>query len=114
PAATINGLYDGWRSRWFHSHQMAEPLRIRGYTDEFPASARWWKFDLPPGWQEYADADLLEVCAFQWRSAHEAILAETASGDVDHIQIRFEEILSGPQRRIDTLRRLGAWLGIPF
>jgi hypothetical protein len=114
PAAAINGLYDGWRSRWFHSHRMAEPLRIRGYADEFPASARWWKFDLPPGWQEYTEADLYEVCAFQWRSAHQAILAETASGDVDYLQIRFEDILSSPQRRVNTLRRLGNWLGIPF
>jgi Sulfotransferase family len=114
PAAAINGLYDGWRSKWFHSHQMAEPLRIRGYADEFPASARWWKFDLPPGWQEYTDADLLEVCAFQWRSAHQAILGEIASSDVDHLEIRFEDILSSPQCRVKTFRYLGSWLGIPF
>lgn len=114
PAAAINGLYDGWRSRWFHSHQVAVPLRIRGYTGEFPGSARWWKFDLPPGWQNYTNADLLEVCAFQWRSAHEAILTEIGGGGVDYTQIRFEEILSSPQRRVDTLRRLGDWLGIPF
>jgi hypothetical protein len=114
PAAAINGLYDGWQSKWFHSHRMSEPLRVRGYTDEQPASAHWWKFDLPPGWQDYTEADLLEVCAFQWRSAHHAIISEIASGNVDHLQIRFEDLLSGPQCRVKTLQRVARWLDIPF
>ena len=112
PAAAINGLYDGWRYRGFHSHFLGEALDIRGYSDDRPQDAMWWKYDLPPGWQEWRDRPLEEVCAFQWRSAHQSILEFL--GDQDCLRIRFEDLVGPVAKRTDTFVRLCAWLGIPF
>ena len=74
PAASINGLYDGWLDRGFFSHRFPDRLAIPDYSDTADWARSWWNFDLPPGWQEYTTRPLAEVCALQWRSVHEHIL----------------------------------------
>ncbi|MDP2310756.1 MAG: sulfotransferase [Pseudomonadota bacterium] len=115
-AASVNGLYDGWRFPGFYSHRVHLPLRIAGYTDTFPAwGDRWWKFDLPPNWQAWTDRDLEEVCAFQWRSAHRAIL-DWIAGDPARrdrvLRLRFEDVVGARERREDLFGALAQWLGI--
>jgi hypothetical protein len=112
PAAAINGLYDGWRYRGFHSHFMGEALDIPGYSDNRPEDAKWWKYDLPPGWQDWRARPLEEVCAFQWRSAHQSILEFI--GGQDSLRIRFEDLVGPVAERTDTFAHLCKWLGIPF
>lgn len=56
PAASVNGLVDGWLHHGFHAYRLDEPLRITGYADVRPADRHWWKFDLPPSWPEYTAA----------------------------------------------------------
>jgi len=114
PAAAINGLRDGWRHRGFHAHHMREPVRIAGYGDEHPGERSWWKFDLPPGWQRYTTATLPEVCAFQWRSAHEAIRRQIDRGDLEVNRLRYEDLLASPASRATAIEKLTGWLGIPF
>lgn len=114
PAASINGLFDGWRHPGFHAYRMTEPLRISGYADVRPADRWWWKFDLAPGWQRYTSASLMSVCAFQWRSAHEAVLDDLGDGKTDFFQLRHEDLISGPESRVRCLTQLSQWLGIPF
>jgi hypothetical protein len=117
PAASINGLRDAWLSHGFFSHHTAADLdaelRIPGYTD--PArewSGSWWNFDLPPGWRHYRDKPLLDVCAFQWRSAHTAILnlldpATPCPLPVrGSLRIRIEELLN-PATRAGVLAHIG-------
>lgn len=111
PAGAINGLYDGWRFHGFHSHRVPEPMAIAGYTDHRPLDRHWWKYDLPPGWRGYTSAPLPEVCAFQWRSAHEAILGLE---DVDVHRLRFEDFVRDGESRVAALDGLLAWLGVPF
>ena len=108
-AASINGLYDGWRFPGFHSHEVGN-LDIGGYSDTTPGGDRWWKFDRPPGWRAYSHAPLEQVCASQWTSAHRAVLAETAS---DSFSLRFEDVLGSRQRQEDAMGRLSDWLGAP-
>jgi len=120
PAATINGLYDGWHHRGFFSHNMAVrvcgerepmPLRIKGYSDKYPFGGNWWNFDLPPGWEEYAGRELLEVCAFQWQSANAEILENLAASRQDSCRVHFEDIIrSHPSRRAEFERML-AFIG---
>jgi len=90
PAAGINGLIDGWLSKSFHSHNVGalQPLAISGY-----ANRMWWKFDLPPGWSEFAAEDLASVCAFQWRSAYQRILnfVETTPDPV--LRVKYEDLM---------------------
>lgn len=115
-AASVNGLYDGWRFPGFYSHAVHVPLRIGGYTDRFPDwGGRWWKFDLPPDWQDWTHRGLEEVCAFQWRSAHLALLdwIEADPGRRDRVlRLRFEDVVGAAERREDLFGALTRWLGI--
>ncbi len=108
-AASINGLYDGWRFNGFHSHEVGG-LVIPGYSDVIPGGDRWWKFDRPPGWRAWTTAPLERVCAFQWASAHQAALAN--AGD-DRFVLRFEDVLGDRPRQDAAMRALAAWLGVP-
>jgi len=109
PAATINGIYDGWHHRGFFSHNLEhcfdggalDRLRIKGYSDIYPFGGSWWNFDLPVGWQSVADRELLEVCAFQWHSAHSEILSYLAGSRRPVCTVHFEDII----RSFDCRRR---------
>ncbi|GGX13788.1 sulfotransferase family protein [Streptomyces lomondensis] len=114
PAAAVNGLHDGWLHHGFHAHRTTRPLGISGYTERHPDNRWWWKFDLPPGWEEFADAPLLDVCAFQWRSAHQAVLDDLQDPAVPRTTLRFEDLIAGPDRRTECFEKLADWLGVPF
>jgi hypothetical protein len=111
PAASINGLFDGWRyPRGFFSHDLGVPLDIRDYTRTAgPWSGRWWKFDLPPGWRAEVSRPLAHVAAFQWLAAHRAILGFTEGRD-DVLRVAFEDLLGARAR--ETLDALFAWMRI--
>lgn len=62
PAASINGLYDGWRlNRGFPTYDVGN-LNLEGYDNSL------WNYDLPPGW--YTDGRLIDICLEQWTQAH--------------------------------------------
>lgn len=110
-AASVNGLYDGWRFPGFFSHELNVDLRIAGYSDAFPTwGHRWWKFDLPPGWQAWTERPLEEVCAFQWRSAHGALVDAAP----DALRLRFEDVVGGPDARDRVFRALESFLDVPL
>jgi hypothetical protein len=111
PAASINGLWDGWRyPRGFFSHDLGIQLDIQDYTRTAgPWSGRWWKFDLPPGWRAECTRPLAHVAAFQWLAAHRAIFDFTASR-TDVLRIAFEDLLGlGARNTLDAMFR---WLEI--
>lgn len=112
--AAVNGLVDGWRYRGFHAHRLERRLEIAGYAEALDdEAARWWKYDLPPGWRAHTSEPLIDVCAFQWRSAHDAVLRFLdAHRDVDRLRLRFDELVGSPTVRESCLRRLCDWLGI--
>lgn len=58
PAASINGLVDGWLDRGFYSYDVHKDgeLNIVGYRQLGPHAARWWNFDVPPGWERFRRA----------------------------------------------------------
>lgn len=113
PAASVNGLVDGWLHHGFFNVAVDVPLRIGGYSDAFPAwGRRWWNYDFPPHWRELVGADLAEVCAHQWASHHDAVLGFLAGpgAGVESCRVRFEDVV-GP-RRDTVLDELGEWLGV--
>ena len=113
PGEAINGLVDGWLYHGFFSQHLPGRLRIGGYSDRFPGWGKsWWKYDLPPGWPEWAGRPLVEVCGFQWRSSHQATLDYLAASGVEHLRIRFEAALGTPAERERTFSEVGNWLGI--
>jgi hypothetical protein len=110
PAASINGLFDGWRyPRGFFSHDLGLQLDIRDYTRTAAWSGRWWKFDLPPGWRAEVARQLAHVAAFQWLAAHRAVFDFTSRG-ADVFRVAFEDVL-GPNARA-TLDGLFRWMGV--
>lgn len=99
PAGAISGLLDGWRSHCFHSHRLSPgTLDIRGYSEAPAGRSGWWKFDAPPGWQDMRRADLEEVCAHQWASAHEHILE--GLGSFASVTVQGEELVTGGRQRV--------------
>lgn len=109
-AASINGLYDGWRFPGFHSHDVGG-LGIAGYTGECLGGDRWWKFDRPPSWHAFQRSALENVCAFQWTSAHRAVLNDA---DPDRLTLRFEDVMGTPERQGTAVRALAQWLNQPI
>ena len=110
PAASVNGLIDGWLHHGFFNVAVDHPLRIAGYTDVFPEwGDRWWCYDFPPSWQDVTDAPLPQVCGEQWRSHHQAVLDFLAETDVDAHRLAFEDVI-GPERR-RVFAELAEWLG---
>lgn len=121
PAATINGIYDGWHHRGFFSHNLGrcfgnhphpDRLAIKGYSELYPFGDVWWNFDLPPGWQEFAKRELVEVCAFQWLSANAEILDNLTSSRRRSCTVRFEEIIRSAAARREEFVRLLDFMGI--
>ena len=110
PAAAINGLYDGWRyPRGFHAHRIpsCQPQACEAMGPH-PMEGIW-KYDLPPGWEALQQSLLVEICAFQWLSAHRSIL-DSDVGDGERLSLWFESLL-GPNSRSE-INRLIDWLGI--
>ncbi len=123
PAATINGIFDGWHHRGFFSHNLGscfgnhshtKELQIKGYSDVYPFGNVWWNFDLPKGWQEYANRELVEVCAFQWHSANAEILGNLASSRQSCCTVHFEDIIRSAVSCKTEFERILDFMGIPL
>ena len=99
-AQTTNGLMDGWLSPTsFFAHNLGSMLNISGYSDHVEFGTKWWKFDFPPNWHEFINADLINVCANQWFSAHKAIL----DSNVSYLRVQFEEFIRAPSQTIKII-----------
>ncbi|HIE54868.1 MAG TPA: sulfotransferase [Chromatiaceae bacterium] len=107
----ISSMMDGWRHDGHFGltkflGPFPEPVAIDGgrFTE--------WSFFLPPGWRDYNQASLEEVCAFQWVSANR--LALEAKKDIparQWIQLRYEQIFDDP---VAMFRPVFERLEIPF
>lgn len=112
PAASINGLMDGWLSNGFFSRRFSEDrLRIQGYSERNPAGSQWWKFDLPPGWEAVASAPLADVCAFQWMSNNAALLAHPDFA-ATALRVTYDDLLT-PTSRHAMFGRIAELVGLP-
>jgi hypothetical protein len=111
PASAINGIYDGWLYRGFHSYFVGHDLRIGGYSEEGRPDFGWWKFDLPPGWEARRNASLVETAAFQWTAAHRAIFRYAGSRNIEYRRIRHEDVVTGFANDVHSLRNIRDWLG---
>lgn len=115
PAASINGLYDGWLDRGFFSHNLEgiAHLSIAGYSDTHNFGINWWNYDLPPNWESMTEQPLEYVCGFQWYSANAAILEELSKEDKSSIlRVRFEDLISSSYKRWLTISKITKFLGI--
>ena len=104
----INSLINAWMhpSRFF-TYKIPEEVRISNYPHGK------WKFVLPPGWREYLDLSLEEVCAFQWKSCHahvlDSIRQPAFAGRV--LRLKLEDLQREPVR---FLRDIAVFCGIRY
>jgi hypothetical protein len=112
PAASVNGLVDGWRHRGFFNVQVDRPLRIVGYSDRYPWGGRWWNYDFPPDWEALTGLPLPLVCAAQWRSMHEAALTAVDDLGLDVLRLRYEDLAGPPGPRAAALEGLARFVDL--
>lgn len=122
PAASINGLYDGWLHRGFFSRNMdtllddktsgIKELAISGYSDRFEWGKHWWNFDLPAGWQDYACSSLQQVCGFQWYSANKAVSEYLDKSARDCCRVRCEKLLLSPASCKNEITKIVDFIGL--
>ena len=94
PAASINGLYDGWRlNRGFQTYDVGD-LDLDGYEGSL------WNYDLPPTW--YRDGRLIDVCLEQWTQAHRHILEGRETFD-NVLRVRFEDLLQDTESTVKEI-----------
>jgi hypothetical protein len=110
PAASINGLIDGWLSPGFFSCRLpGRPLRIEGYTTEQAWTQSWWNFDLPPHWPELVDSPLARVCRDQWAAAQVAIRQSLQANRIRPLRVPAEQLWD-PRTCDGQLRRIFEYL----
>ncbi|MFA7283718.1 MAG: hypothetical protein WC066_04130, partial [Candidatus Omnitrophota bacterium] len=119
PFGSINGLYDGWLHRGFFSHNLSRilkeentPLEISGYSDLYEWGKWWWNYDLPPGWRSYTRKRLEEVCAFQWRSANEAVCRHLEEREKSCCRVKYEKIVGDFEPRREEINRIIDFMGL--
>ncbi|MDD5669425.1 MAG: hypothetical protein PHE58_05280 [Candidatus Omnitrophica bacterium] len=125
PAASINGLYDGWlSSRGFFSRNLrslsggrtaseGNILSIQGYSERYEWGGSWWKYELPLGWEKYSRSRLEEVCAFQWCSANTAVQEYKHTSGKQNCQVRYENIIANADSRKHEIEKIIDIAGIP-
>ena len=94
PGDNINSLMEGWR----------RPDQFATWSADLPAQVavdggqyQRWCFFLPPGWRDYLEAPLEEVCAYQYRSMNEAILnAQDLSHEDTWVDVHYEDLVYDP------------------
>lgn len=104
----VNSLINAWLhpSRFF-TYDVPETLHIKDYPHGR------WKFVLPRGWRQYINRPLADVCAFQWRACHQAMLMETSKHKYEGrvLRVKLEDLVTEPER---SLRRLAEFIEVPY
>ena len=81
-------------------------LNIKGYE------GTGWNFVMPPGWENYINKPLEEVCAFQWISSNKATLEGLKDiGDDRKLFISYEDL---SEDTYETIRLICNFAGIPL
>ena len=94
PAASINGLYDGWRlNRGFQTYNVGD-INLEDYDGSL------WCYDLPPGWE--TEGNLIDICLLQWVQAHRHILDHRDAFE-DVLRVRFEDLLTDTRSTITEI-----------
>jgi hypothetical protein len=94
PAASINGLYDGWRlNRGFQTYDVGD-LHLEDHNGSL------WNYDLPPAWD--TEGRLIDICLKQWTQAHYHILRDIEEYDTD-LRVTFEDLITETESTVDEI-----------
>jgi len=109
PGDNIYSLMEGWR----------RPGEFATWSENLPGTVAidkgkvtQWCFFLPDGWRDYLRAPLEEVCAFQYRTMNESILAVHDSVDDERwVELAYEDLLRDPVGAFSAAYQA---CGVPF
>ena len=94
PRENISSLVEGWRSRRFLSYQGMPGWPYRD-----------WSFLLPPGWSSLEGRSLVEIAAYQWKTANAMIEEDLRPLPASSWrQVSYEELVRSPK---DVLLAIG-------
>ncbi len=102
PLPNIYSLIEGWESQRYLTYD------VPGTGCAYPR----WSFDLPPGWRDWADRPLPELCARQWAGYNQAILEQAAKlPAAAQLRCHYEGLVADP---LGEARRIFDWLELPL
>jgi len=102
PAASMNGLIDGWlTNRGFFTYKIPD-MDIMGYPRK-----DLWNYDLPPNWKNLLTEDLTTVVWSQWAQAHRHIMDYSGPNKV--LKVKFEDFL---YNREETIGKVTDYVGV--
>ena len=107
----VSSLMDGWlHDGHFALSKTLGPFPCPVNIDR--GAFKEWSFFLPPGWRDYNDAPLAEVCAYQWIMANRLALdAGRQIPPPQWIRLRYEDIFDRP---VQMFREVFERLDLPF
>jgi Sulfotransferase family len=107
----VSSLMDGWlHDGHFALGKLLGPFPCA--VDIDGGAFHEWSFFLPPGWRDYNEAPLEEVCALQWLTANRLALdASQQIPPAQWIRLRYEDIFDRP---LEMFRELFGHLELPF
>jgi hypothetical protein len=94
PGDNLNSLIEGWgRAEAFGAWADDLPHAVSVDRGRY----RRWCFFLAAGWENYREASIESVCAFQYRAINEAIMDAREHVPPGHwTEIRYEDVLADP------------------
>ncbi len=99
PKENISSMLEGWRSRRFLAYR---------HMPDWPHKE--WHFLLPPGWQQFTNASLVEIASFQWQAANEYALRDLqAMPRSDWLAMSYRTLVERPQDSIQRIRDFAGW-----
>jgi len=94
PRENISSMMEGWRSPNF-------PIAYRNLPG-WPFKE--WKFLLPPGWSSLQNCSLVEIAAYQWKSAHFYILEDIQTlPKSSWCLVRYSDLIEKPKETISQI-----------
>ncbi len=101
--SNISSLIEGWRNRSGSGPRLpalTKELNIKGYEGDT------WRFVLPPGWQDYSEKNLEDVCAYQWlKSNQEAISALREIPKERVLTLSYEDFTTKTQAQMERVTK---------
>jgi hypothetical protein len=109
--SNINSLMEGWKAegKYVRGQAINISLNIKGYSEN---NGKRWKYVLPPGWENYTNKALEEVCAFQWVSSNATALDGLKKIPDDRkITVSYEDLISNTS---EIIKDICYFVDIPF
>src|SRR3989338_2803754 len=111
--ANINSLIEGWKlpGKYVRGQAQDIKLNIKNYSEN--NGNYWkWKYVLPPGWENYTDKSLEEVCAFQWIASNKAAIQGLKNIEESRkYTISYEEL---SENTYETIEKVCKFINVPF